>query len=128
MALINCPECGHRISDKAVSCPSCGCPVSKNNGISCRYCGSTNVLIQKERISNVGVAQNKVVIEKPKSSKGCLYWLIIGWWWEPIWFICFGWLGLLFGGKKKSGLNWSANKDINVVTAICQNCGKSWKL
>ncbi len=24
MALIDCPECGHRVSDKAASCPSCG--------------------------------------------------------------------------------------------------------
>lgn len=24
MALIKCPECGREISDKAVSCPSCG--------------------------------------------------------------------------------------------------------
>lgn len=27
MALINCPECGKEISDKAASCPNCGCPV-----------------------------------------------------------------------------------------------------
>lgn len=26
MALITCPECGREISDKAVSCPGCGCP------------------------------------------------------------------------------------------------------
>lgn len=26
MALIKCPECGKEISDKAVSCPNCGCP------------------------------------------------------------------------------------------------------
>ncbi len=29
MALINCPECGKEISDKATSCPSCGCPIEK---------------------------------------------------------------------------------------------------
>ena len=28
MALINCPECGKQISDKAVSCPNCGMPLS----------------------------------------------------------------------------------------------------
>lgn len=28
MALIKCPECGKEISDKAPSCPNCGCPVS----------------------------------------------------------------------------------------------------
>lgn len=27
MALIRCPECGKEISDKAASCPNCGCPV-----------------------------------------------------------------------------------------------------
>lgn len=27
MALINCPECNKSISDKATSCPHCGCPL-----------------------------------------------------------------------------------------------------
>lgn len=38
MALINCQECGKEISDKATSCPNCGCPVLKNNN--CILCGS----------------------------------------------------------------------------------------
>lgn len=29
MALIKCPECGREISDKAESCPGCGCPRSE---------------------------------------------------------------------------------------------------
>ena len=29
MALINCPECNHEISDQAKACPHCGCPVKK---------------------------------------------------------------------------------------------------
>lgn len=28
MALIKCPECGNEVSDKAVSCPRCGCPIA----------------------------------------------------------------------------------------------------
>lgn len=28
MALIRCPECGKEISDKAQSCPNCGCPIN----------------------------------------------------------------------------------------------------
>lgn len=28
MALIKCPECGKEISDKAASCPNCGCPIA----------------------------------------------------------------------------------------------------
>lgn len=27
MALINCPECGATVSDRAAACPRCGCPV-----------------------------------------------------------------------------------------------------
>lgn len=29
MALISCPECETKVSDKAMSCPSCGCPISE---------------------------------------------------------------------------------------------------
>ena len=29
MALINCPECTHTISDQSASCTNCGCPTSK---------------------------------------------------------------------------------------------------
>lgn len=27
MALIKCPECGKQISNAAISCPGCGCPM-----------------------------------------------------------------------------------------------------
>ena len=27
MALIKCPECGRQVSDKALTCPNCGCPI-----------------------------------------------------------------------------------------------------
>ena len=33
MALIRCPECGKEISDKASSCPNCGCPISGLEGL-----------------------------------------------------------------------------------------------
>ncbi len=29
MALINCPECGKETSDKATTCPNCGCPIKR---------------------------------------------------------------------------------------------------
>ena len=33
MALINCPECGKSVSDRASACPFCGCPIGPaNNG------------------------------------------------------------------------------------------------
>lgn len=31
MALIKCPECGKKISDKAPCCPNCGCPIQETN-------------------------------------------------------------------------------------------------
>lgn len=30
MAMINCPECGKEISDKATVCPNCGCPITED--------------------------------------------------------------------------------------------------
>jgi len=30
MSLINCPECGEKISDQALSCPNCGYPINPN--------------------------------------------------------------------------------------------------
>lgn len=29
MALIKCQECGKEISNKANTCPNCGCPIEK---------------------------------------------------------------------------------------------------
>ena len=29
MALFNCPDCGHEVSDQATVCPHCGCPLEK---------------------------------------------------------------------------------------------------
>jgi predicted amidophosphoribosyltransferase len=46
MALINCVECNHEVSDKASSCPKCGAPISGlgssadlgENPVSCPFC------------------------------------------------------------------------------------------
>lgn len=54
MALINCPECGKQVSDKAYSCPNCGFPVraifAKENTAEmsekkkiCPYCNSADI-------------------------------------------------------------------------------------
>lgn len=47
MALIKCPECKSEVSDKAKSCPKCGCPI--DDSVRCIKCGSKNV----ETISGV---------------------------------------------------------------------------
>ena len=49
MSLIDCPECGKKVSDKAGACPDCGCPLAHNNHIqtieqtSKKYKGATAV-------------------------------------------------------------------------------------
>ncbi|WP_345993745.1 zinc ribbon domain-containing protein [Sulfurimonas sp. HSL-1716] len=30
MALLDCPECGHKVSSAAASCPSCGSPIAQD--------------------------------------------------------------------------------------------------
>lgn len=40
MALIQCPECGNTISDKASTCPKCGYPLI-NLQVTCPECQST---------------------------------------------------------------------------------------
>ena len=39
MALINCSECGNKVSDKAKACPYCGCPIEKL--MVCPECGKS---------------------------------------------------------------------------------------
>ena len=47
MALIKCSECGKEISDKATSCPNCGCPINgevdEPNVPHCPACNSTDI-------------------------------------------------------------------------------------
>ena len=33
MALIKCSECGNEVSDRAKSCPKCGCPIQTDNTV-----------------------------------------------------------------------------------------------
>lgn len=44
----------------------------------CPKCGSENITYQREQTGSIGAGTNKVVIEQPKKSKGCLYWMFIG--------------------------------------------------
>ncbi len=51
MAIIQCPECGKDVSDKAKSCPNCGCPINEDvqntndNDSSKRKTGSTLIIL-----------------------------------------------------------------------------------
>lgn len=52
MALINCPECGKEVSDKAKTCPNCGNPLKPdNNKILCKLDGvNDSVVLYHNRI------------------------------------------------------------------------------
>ena len=45
MALINCPDCGRDVSDRAEACPACGCPIAKKKGLSSVACTGLAVFI-----------------------------------------------------------------------------------
>lgn len=95
----------------------------------CPKCGGQNIAYQREKVGGVGVSTNRVVVQKSKKSKGCAYCLLIGFWLEPVYWICIGWWWrLLFGGRNHGGLNFNANKTTSQTVAICQNCGHTWKI
>ena len=54
MAIINCPECTHKISDQSVSCTNCGFPTSKMKFlIKCPEC-SESISNQSASCNNCG--------------------------------------------------------------------------
>ena len=77
----------------------------------CPKCGSENVNIQA-----VSIVSNK--------HHGCLWWLIVGWWWIPVKWLCFTLPALIvkiFG--KGKGVKTAIKKK-----AVCQNCGYMWNV
>lgn len=53
MALIKCPECGHMVSDQALSCPQCGVPLKAKEQAE-----------QKQKIINDRIEQNTQMLQK----------------------------------------------------------------
>ena len=66
MALINCPECGKEISDKAGSCPNCGCPIQPEQEVTEEKKG------ERWSFKQLPKATVKEKEEKPKKKGGCL--------------------------------------------------------
>lgn len=69
MALINCPECKKEISDKASSCPNCGCPISS-------IAPKQEAYSQTIPPSNATMYNNNPV-QKKKKHPGCLISVIL---------------------------------------------------
>ena len=58
MALIICPECGSKISDKTEQCIHCGCPIEKNEeAMICKINGKDYLLILRQRVGKFMVRQ-----------------------------------------------------------------------
>lgn len=54
MAIINCPECTHKISDQSISCTNCGLPTSKMKfSIQCPEC-TESISNQSDSCNNCG--------------------------------------------------------------------------
>lgn len=66
MALINCPECGKRVSDKAGNCPNCGCPIQPEQEAAKDNRGER---WSSEQSSKTVTKKNQ---DKPKKKGGCL--------------------------------------------------------
>lgn len=80
----------------------------------CPKCGSDNVNVQ---VVSESTLKNK--------SKSCAYWLFIGWWFELLKWLFLTipmLLGKMFGHKDKEIV--VSHKSM----AVCQNCGKHWKV
>lgn len=136
-----CKNCGTEILDGMSFCPECGTSVDINRSVDriaqeanytgpqCPKCGGTNIAFQREQTASVGAGTNRVVIQEAKKRRGCMYWVCCGWLFELIYWMCIGWWkNLFFGGKKRGGLNFHADKAINRTVAVCQSCGHSWKV
>lgn len=102
MAIINCPECGKEISNRATTCPNCGCPISENNEntksfslqsqeeyLVCPYCDSRELHAEQKGFSGGKALAGAVLL---------------------------GGVGLLAGTL--------GSKDVRIT---CLKCGKSFK-
>lgn len=97
--LINCPECGKQVSDKASNCPECGCPI--------------NATEKKEQPATDGVHYarpngNLPKQEKPKKKKKGL-WIVIGI------LVLFAGCGACMGGSEESAQEEVQNEVVEYV-------------
>lgn len=77
--------------------------------VKCPKCGSDNVNVQ-------------TVAHVKSKGKGCLYWLLIGWWFEFFMWLFFTipMIIVKIFGRKKTQTKMK-------TYAVCQHCGHTWK-
>ncbi|MCM1218149.1 MAG: hypothetical protein NC548_26990, partial [Lachnospiraceae bacterium] len=122
-SLISCPDCGKEVSAKASSCPNCGCPIaapetqripdgfvdSSNKVIKYPKCRSTNVSFQlQETSSKTKKKKNSLLHNAARKA------LVFG---------TFGFWALV---PEADGKEYAKIK--SGTFAVCQSCGKTWKV
>lgn len=136
MALIICEECGKEVSDKAKTCPNCGCPINKEE-----HSGVSQELIQEEpkkkekpkkkkdsKLSNfaailslckytafIGFLLASVDIGKKDTTQkhGCSYFAIV---------VCALWLlSSIFGGSSKSDSKSVGSSEKQIDVLLCED-------
>lgn len=98
--------------------------------MNCPRCGCGEVNIQNVQTGTFTTGTNRVVIQAPEKTKGCLYWISC-WWMVDIlkYFFVGWWWRLLFGRYKyKDPKNYSKTEAIFETRATCQNCGYTWRV
>lgn len=125
MALVACLECNHQVSERAASCPSCGCPIENdgrnivspsksNNTVNCSV-GFFNSLDGYTKVPNTVCSHCQkrgcVITKKLKAKKG------------------------ISGGKATAGLLTCGlslfavglSRKEMITQAKCLNCDSEWQ-
>lgn len=104
----------------------------------CPNCGSQNVDVQTFQENQGSVTKRKFKIKE--TGHGCLWWLIIGWWWLPIkimlWVLYFPAMLILslikriLSKKKYKGTSdeVTVNRIAYTTICVCKDCGHRWEV
>lgn len=78
MALITCSECSNSISDKAVACPQCGCPLKEFVGGTSSHGSNIKYVPELNKDSNTHISLERTDSNNVESGglSGCL--LVLG--------------------------------------------------
>lgn len=125
--LIYCKECNKQISDKAISCPNCGYPISKTNNVQkningCPKCNSGNIsrqaVLQSERTKGKSETVKKSAFERSvnKSARKGMNFITGGLW------------GIFTSPKSEyKEKSKYTTSNIHCIYCNCMNCGYQWK-